>query len=115
MDRKPTPSLAQIAAALGTREASTAGVIGALVAAQVDTKPVRVEKFEGLLDLEAMVRGAQVDVGFAQSGLPDYQMAGLKRALKAARLALSEAVDALTPQEMAAYGPYRIRVMNEYK
>jgi hypothetical protein len=115
MDRKPTPSLAQIAAALGTKDVSTAGVIGALVSAQVASKSVRVEKFETLLDLEAKVRGAQVDVGFAQIGLPDYQMAGLKRSLKAARLAQGEAVDALTPQEMAEYGPYRIRVMNEYK
>lgn len=73
------------------------------------------ETFEHLLDLEFDVRSAEASVVFAPMGLPLYLKDARYKELDKAKAALSAAVDALTPEEGAAYGPYRARVLAELK
>lgn len=67
-----------------------------------------VEKFEALRDQEFAVMGDRASVAFAPSTLPGYLHAGRVKALLASRTRLANAVDALTPAELAAYGPWRL-------
>lgn len=71
------------------------------------TSTGRNEKFENLIDLELAYQGAKVDEGFRSTGTPLYRVGQLKDATKRAKAALYSAIDELTADEMAAYGPYR--------
>jgi hypothetical protein len=66
-----------------------------------------VAKFEGMRDLEFAVMGDRASVAFAPSNLPGYLHDMRTNALLKSRARLSAAVDALTPTELAAYGPWR--------
>jgi len=68
----------------------------------------RDETFENILDLELAVLGERASAIFGAT----YAMreAG-KRHLSTAKRALWEAVDALTPEQMAAYGSYRAQAL----
>lgn len=70
--------------------------------------PTMNEKFEEILDLEFEVKGALATVTCQTAGVPPYVMSGYRRALKKAKADLYAAIDALTEDEMRAYGEYRL-------
>ena len=63
--------------------------------------------FEQILDLEADANGARAAVAFVPVGLPDHLWQARQDELTRTRRALYDAVAALSPDELAAFGAYR--------
>lgn len=61
--------------------------------------------FESIIDLEQTVRD---NTASAVAGTTFAMRDRAKRRLPAARAALATAIDALTPDQMAAFGPWRV-------
>ena len=74
----------------------------------------KIDKFEHILDLEFEAKSARASVELQLAGVPLYLQEQRAQAARRAKDALYAALDALTPEEHAAYGPYRLAVKREY-
>ena len=69
--------------------------------------PVVIKKFEEILDAEALVRSEKAGVAFAPLGTPPYRKDAAHRNLARAETTLFLLVDALSLEELRAFGAYR--------
>jgi hypothetical protein len=74
---------------------------------------IQIEKFERILDLECEVRWAKASIIFRPSNVSDWAVSGQEKALKNAKAKLDAAIDALSLDELRAYGPYRLASRKE--
>jgi hypothetical protein len=68
----------------------------------------KVEKFENILELEFNTQGAKASVVLMPSNTPLYRKEQIHQAYKRAKETLNAAINALTLDEMKAYGEYRL-------
>jgi len=66
-----------------------------------------VDTFERILDLEFDLRMAKASISCRPMGISDWQATGQRDALIAARARYDAALDALSLDELRAFGPYR--------
>lgn len=67
----------------------------------------KIAKFEAILDAEFDANGAKVSVDFAPGNLPERLKVARHKNWKTAQKKLSDMIDALSLDEMKAYGEYR--------
>jgi hypothetical protein len=68
------------------------------------------ERYEKIIDLEFEVKGAAASVTCQGAGVPLYRKSQAAAAYQRAKDALGAAIDALTAEELAEFGPYRAQV-----
>jgi hypothetical protein len=64
--------------------------------------------FDRLMDLEDAVRLSSTAVAFRGAGIPEFAKDRQDAGVASAKARLSAAIDAMTPEQMMAYGQYRI-------
>lgn len=71
------------------------------------------DKYEEIFQMERELQGAKATVAFQTAGVPLYRKAQMKKDVERAQAKLFQAIDALTLDEMAEYGEYRKKAIEE--